>query len=67
VAVSYDALGEYAKAIDYYEQRLAIARMIQDSRVEDQVLGSLKVAYFAIGDYTKAAEYAAERQNLSRN
>ena len=64
--MAYDALGDYASAIRYYAQRLETARLMNDIRVEEQVLGNLKVACFAIGDYIKAADYAAQRQNLSR-
>ena len=47
----------YIKAIEYYQQRIALARVMQDHRVEQQALSSLKVACYAVGDYTKAMEY----------
>jgi tetratricopeptide (TPR) repeat protein len=57
LAVVYEALGDYPKAIEYHEQRLAIAREIGDRGVEAQVMGSLKIACYALGDYAKILEY----------
>ncbi|MFB8789274.1 MAG: tetratricopeptide repeat protein [Potamolinea sp.] len=57
MGVAYDALGEYQKAIECYEQRLSVARAILDERVEKQALGSLRVACYAIGDYAKVLQY----------
>ena len=50
-------LEDYAQAIEYYEQRLDVARAIPDQRVEAQALGSLRVAYYALGDYAKVIQY----------
>jgi tetratricopeptide (TPR) repeat protein len=50
-------LGDYTKAIDYYEQRLRVARSIPDRRVEKQALSSLTTACYALGDYAKVMEY----------
>jgi tetratricopeptide (TPR) repeat protein len=57
---AYIFLGDYAKAIEYLQQRLAIAREIKDRRGEGNALGSLGVAYQDLGDYTKAIEYSKQ-------
>jgi hypothetical protein len=33
-------MGHYVNAIDFYEQRLALARKMQDNRIEEHVLGA---------------------------
>jgi tetratricopeptide (TPR) repeat protein len=57
LGVAYEALEDYAQAIEYYEQRLSVARAIPDPRVEKQALCSLRVACYALGDYAKVMEY----------
>ena len=50
-------LGEYRRAIEFYEQRLAIAREIGDRRGEGNALGNLGNAYRALGDTRRAIEF----------
>ncbi|NAS89575.1 hypothetical protein C4E24_07580, partial [ANME-1 cluster archaeon AG-394-G21] len=45
------------KAIEYYEQALAIAREIGDRRGEGNSLGNLGLAYSDLGQEEKAIEY----------
>jgi len=49
-------LGDVKKAIDYYEQRLAIAREIGDRRGEALSSWNLGLAYEKSGDLRRAAE-----------
>ncbi|WP_306415015.1 MULTISPECIES: CHAT domain-containing protein [unclassified Calothrix] len=59
-------MGDYPKAIEYLQQRLAIAREIKDRLGEGQSLGNLGVAYHALGDYPKAIEYIQQRLAIAR-
>jgi tetratricopeptide (TPR) repeat protein len=55
---AYAALGDARKAIEFYEQALAIAREIGDRRNEGNAwLGNLGLAYAALGDARKAIEF----------
>ena len=66
LAYSYDSVGDYAKAIEYSQQSLAIAREIKDRRKEGLALGYLGVAYHSLGDYAKAIEYAQQHLAIAR-
>jgi len=50
-------MGQYAKAIEYFEQALAIAHDIGDRQGEGNVLGNLGIAYRSMGQHTTAIEY----------
>jgi tetratricopeptide (TPR) repeat protein len=54
---AYNDLGEYQRAIEYYEQRLVIAREIGDRRGEGNALGNLGLAYNNLGEYQRAIDY----------
>src|ERR671932_2201839 len=66
LGLAYRNLGDYAKAIEYYQQCLAIAREIKDRKGEGQSLANLGVAYHALGDYAKAIEYQQQRLAIAR-
>ncbi len=53
---AWAALGETRKAIELYEQHLAIAREIGDRRGEGDALGNLGNAWAALGETRKAIE-----------
>ena len=55
--IAYHSLGNYAKAIEYSQQSLAIAREIKDREGEGNALGNLGIAYESLGNYAKAIEY----------
>ncbi|MEG3912464.1 CHAT domain-containing protein, partial [Microcoleus sp. w2-18bC1] len=63
---AYYSLGDYAKAIEYAQQYLAIAREIKDRQSEGAALGSLGNAYYSLGDYAKAIEYAQQYLAIAR-
>jgi tetratricopeptide (TPR) repeat protein len=63
---AYAALGDAHKAIEYYEQALAIAREIGDRRSEGSGLGMLGNAYAALGDARKAIEYYEQALAIAR-
>jgi tetratricopeptide (TPR) repeat protein len=50
-------LGEIEKAIEYYEQALAISREIEYKQLEGNTLGNRGLAYSALGEIEKAIEY----------
>ena len=58
LGIAYFSLGDYAKAIEYVQQSLAIAREIKDRETEGKALGSLGNAYLSLDDYAKAIDYA---------
>ncbi|MEY2978158.1 MAG: hypothetical protein RLZZ435_2297 [Cyanobacteriota bacterium] len=53
---AYYALGEYAKAINFHQQYLNIARSTDDQKGEAASLGNLGNAYRSLGNYSKAIE-----------
>jgi tetratricopeptide (TPR) repeat protein len=54
LGLTYRALGQVEKAIDYYEQALAIAREIGHRQMEGNSLGNLGNAYSVLGQVEKA-------------
>jgi tetratricopeptide (TPR) repeat protein len=59
-------LGQVEKAIDYYEQALAICREIEDRQDEGDTLGNLGLAYRALGQVEKAIEYHEQALTIAR-
>jgi CHAT domain-containing protein len=57
LGAAYAALGDYAKAIEYHQQSLAIAKTIKNPLDEGEALGHLGNAYYDLRDYAKAIEY----------
>ncbi|MEG4225807.1 CHAT domain-containing tetratricopeptide repeat protein [Microcoleus sp. N9_A4] len=57
MGIAYRSLGDSAKAIEYTQLSLAIAREIKNREGEGTALGNLGGAYLNLGDYTKAIEY----------
>jgi len=55
---SYVSLGESHRAIDYYEQRIAIAREIGDRRGEGSALANMSGVVYHLGDCEKAIGHA---------
>ncbi|OLP16467.1 hypothetical protein BST81_21045 [Leptolyngbya sp. 'hensonii'] len=48
---------QYAQAIDSYQQVLAIAQTIKDSRLEAVALGSIGLSYLFLNQYSQALKY----------
>ncbi|WP_416670049.1 tetratricopeptide repeat protein [Egbenema bharatensis] len=61
LGIIFENLGNYQRAIDCYEQRLAVAQTIQDTRLEQQVIACIRTACYAIGDYSRANRYQRSR------
>ena len=59
LGTAYRNLGDYAKAIEYHGQHLAIAKEVGDRAGEGAAYGDLCNAYFSQGDFSKAIKYHA--------
>ncbi len=57
LGAGYQALGNYSKAIECYQQHLNVAQQIQDHKGEANALLNLGNAYYTVGDIPKAIEY----------
>jgi CHAT domain-containing protein len=60
-------LGNSAKAIEYSQQSLAIAREIKNREGEAHALGNLGVAYGSLGNSAKAIEYTQQSLAIARS
>ena len=72
LGLGYYLLSDYAKAVDYHQQSLAIAKRcceaqiakdVKDQEGEGKALGNLGNVYYYLGNYTKAIDY--HRQHLA--
>ncbi|MEL7406124.1 MAG: tetratricopeptide repeat protein, partial [Cyanobacteria bacterium J06558_2] len=54
---TYDALGGYKQAINYYQQSIEIAQQIDDQDGEARSLNNLGNAYDSLGEYSQAINY----------
>jgi len=63
---AYRALGQVARAIEYHEAALAIAREIGDRQGEGAWLGNLGNAYSDLGQVARAIEYHEQALAISR-
>jgi CHAT domain-containing protein/tetratricopeptide (TPR) repeat protein len=66
LGVAYNSLGNYAKAIEYWQQSLEIAGEIKNRHSEGVGLGNLGLAYRSLGNYAKAIEYAQQSLAIAR-
>ncbi len=68
LGLAYAALGETRRAIEFYEQRLQIARDAKhgDRRGEGNALGNLGNAYAALGETRRAIEFFEQCLKLHR-
>jgi tetratricopeptide (TPR) repeat protein len=62
LAATYSALGNYEKAIDYYQKSLNIARGVSNPKWQGTTLRNLGIAYLSQGDYTQAIKYQEQRE-----
>jgi tetratricopeptide (TPR) repeat protein len=66
LGTTYYYLGDYQKAIEYYEQALVIAREIGDRHGEGNQLGNLGIAYRDLGQVEKAIKYYEQALVIAR-
>jgi tetratricopeptide (TPR) repeat protein len=58
--------GDMSRAIEYFEQALAISRDISDKHGESSDLGNLGLAFHAMGAYLQAIDYYQLHLDLAR-
>ena len=66
LGLAYADLGDVWRAIQYYEEALAIHREIGDRRGEGHGLGNLGIAYTDLGEARQAIEYLEQALAISR-
>jgi tetratricopeptide (TPR) repeat protein len=67
LGIAYSSLGEYQKAIEYYEKALIVCRKIIDTKGESMCLGNLGIAYSSLGKYHEAIECYKQALLISKN
>ena len=63
---AYHSLGDFKKAIDYYESCLKIAKEVGDRSGEGKAYGALGNAYFSLGDFKEAIDYHECHTKIAR-
>ncbi len=63
---AYDALGQYQKAIIFYQQGLEISIEIRDKQGEGNSLRGLGNVYYSLGQYQKAITFHQQSLDISR-
>ena len=64
---AYMTLGEYRRAIEYYEKHLQIARELDDRRGAGQDLANLGNAYDFLGEHPRAIEFYEQQLQIARD
>lgn len=54
---AYRVIGEYTKAIEYWQQSLSIAKETKDSLFQGRLLGNIGVIYYFLGEYPKSVDF----------
>ena len=67
LGITCTALCKQDRAIDYYQQDLAIAKEIEDRYGESICLGNLGSLYLTLGDYQQAIKYQQQRIIIARS
>ena len=63
---TYNRLGEYQKAIKYYNQALEIAKQTGDKGGESFCLGNLGIDHHSLGDYQKSIKYLIQALEIAK-
>ncbi|MEG4848269.1 CHAT domain-containing protein, partial [Microcoleus sp. F10-C6] len=66
LGIAYHDLGQYDKAIEFYEQSLEISREIGYRQGEADSLRNLGIAYHDLGQYDKAIEFYEQSLEIKR-
>ena len=66
LGTSYAALGQTGRAIEHYQQALAIARETGDRSIESTELGNLGNSYSTLGQTGRAVEYYEQALAIAR-
>jgi tetratricopeptide (TPR) repeat protein len=62
----YRLQGDFAKAIEYHTQQLAIAKEVGDQFVEGHAYGGLGNTYQSQGDFAKVIEYHTQHLAIAK-
>ncbi|MDZ8066340.1 MAG: tetratricopeptide repeat protein [Nostoc sp. DedQUE08] len=63
---AYNRLGQYQRAIEFFQQSLEISKEISDRNGEGASLGNLGNAYNSLGQYQRAIEFYQQSLEISR-
>ncbi len=63
---AYADLGQHSTAIEYYDQALEVARLVDDRQAEGKDLGNLGLAFYALGEVAQAIEYYEQALGVAR-
>lgn len=66
LGLAYADLGEFRRAVEFYEKDLAIAREIGDRRGEASTLGNMGYAYKNLGETRRAIEFFEQQLAICR-
>jgi CHAT domain-containing protein/Flp pilus assembly protein TadD len=66
IGLNYHSQGQYAKALEFYQQSLAISKVIGDRRGEGTSLNNIGSIYSSVGQYTKALEFYQQALAISK-
>jgi len=66
LGLAYWSLGDFRKAIEYYERSLKIAKEIGNRAGESNCYGNLGNAYWSLGDFRKAIEYLEKFLDIAK-
>ncbi|MEW6493482.1 MAG: tetratricopeptide repeat protein [Cyanobacteriota bacterium] len=61
LGVAYNCLGNYALALKYHSQNIALTQKIDDKAGQGMALGNLGHTYYALGDYARALDCYQQR------
>ena len=61
------SLGDFQRAIEYYEKYLSIAKDVGDSAGEGKAYRGLGNAYYSLGDVQRAIEYHEKALSIAKD
>ena len=61
-----DDLGDFRKAIEFFQQGLAIAKEVGDKESEGRAYGNLGIAYNYLYDVSKAVDFHRKKVSIAR-
>lgn len=67
LGITYHALGEYQRALDYHQQSLAIDKTLGDRLQEARTLGNIGNVYNLLGDHRRALTHYQQCLKISRD
>ena len=65
-SVYCDDLGDFRKAIEFFQQGLAIAKEVGDKETEIMAYWNLGIAYSSLYDFSKAIEFYQKNVSIAK-